>query len=204
MSDEESSLHTHPSLLVRLRDAQDLAAWQTFVDTYGPALYRYGRHRGLQDADAADVTQEVLAEVARCSRTFEYQPERGRFRDWLGTLARRRVMRFLERQTRGPAATGGEEELAQCVSPQADPEWTDEFNAQVLRVALERIRPHFESATWRAFELVWIEGRPAAQAADELPMPIGSIYVAKSRVLKRLEEEVRALVEDAYELLPPH
>src|SRR5262245_51158989 len=96
MSDD-SALHTRPSLLVRLRDAGDSASWQTFVDLYGPVLYRYARRRGLQDADATDVAQEVLAEVARCIRAFEYQPERGRFRDWLGTVLCRRLARFWEK-----------------------------------------------------------------------------------------------------------
>jgi RNA polymerase sigma-70 factor (ECF subfamily) len=203
MNDDDSTLHTRPSLLVRIRDAQDGVSWQTFVDTYAPVVYRYCRLRSLQDADAADVTQDVLTEVARCIRTFVYQPERGRFRDWLGTLTRRRLARHLDKQNRGVVETVGDEGLDEVGATQADAEWTDEFNAQVLQVALERVRPHFEPATWQAFEAVWLHNRSAAQAAEELQLPIEAVYVAKSRVLKRLEEEVRTLAEDVPQLMRP-
>lgn len=199
MSESDSSFQTRPSLLLRIRDAQDTASWQMFVDVYGPVLYRYGRHKGLQDADAADLMQEILTEVARCIQTFEYQPERGRFRSWLGVLARRRLGRFLERKRRDVLQTGADT-LTESAAAQPDPAWTDEFNTQLLRVALERVRVHFEPDTWRAFERVWLENCPAAQAAQELQMPMEKIYVAKSRVLKRLEQEILALADD----LPQH
>jgi RNA polymerase sigma-70 factor (ECF subfamily) len=202
MTEADSS--TRASLLVRLRDAADTASWQTFLDTYGPLLYHYCRRRGLQDADAADVAQEALLEVVRCIRTFEYRPEVGRFRDWLGTLVFRKLARFLERKNRlaaTPATDTPPNGLHDLGHIPADPEWADEFNAQLLRVALERVRPHFEPSTWSAFERVWLENQPAAKVATELKLGIEKVYLAKSRVLKRLEEEVRMLAEDAPQLL---
>jgi RNA polymerase sigma-70 factor (ECF subfamily) len=204
MSEADSSLHTRPSLLVRVRDVHDTESWRVFVETYGPLVYRYARRHGLQDADAADITQEVLAETARCLRTFEYQPERGRFRSWLGTLTRRQLARFHAKKRRQIAEVGGEaaEALSDQPAAQADAEWTDEFNAQVLRVALARIQPHFELATWRAFERVWLDSRPAASTAGELGVPIEAVYLAKSRVLKRLREEILVLAEDLPQCVP--
>ncbi len=191
---------TRASLLVRLRDPTDGDSWQTFLDTYGPLLYHYSRRRGLQDADAADVAQDTLTEVVRAIRTFEYRPEIGRFRDWLGTLAFHKLMRFLERRKRREIPAGGDSALqgpprAECPTP--DAEWIDEFNAQLLRVAQGRIRGHFEPTTWRAFELAWLENRPAPEVARDLGVTIEKVYVAKARVLKRLEEEVLMLAEDA-------
>jgi RNA polymerase sigma-70 factor (ECF subfamily) len=205
MSEYESSLHTRPSLLTRIRDVQDAESWKTFVETYAPLVYRYARRQGLQDADAADVTQDVMAEAARCLRTFEYQPERGRFRDWLGTVTRRQLARFHAKQNRlvtgaNNAATAAV--LDQSAAPGAEATWTDEFNAQVLRTALERIRPHFQAVTWSAFEGVWLESRPAAEVARELDVPLDAIYVAKSRVLKRLREEILLLAEDLPQFVP--
>ena len=84
----------------------------------------------------------------------------------------------------------------------ADSGWNEDFNAEVLRVALNRIRHHFEPATWRAFERVWLENQRAAVVAAELRIPIEVVYTAKSRVLKRLEEEVRILAEDLPQLVP--
>jgi RNA polymerase sigma-70 factor (ECF subfamily) len=186
-------------LLLRLRDVQDHQSWTTFVETYAPLLYRYCRHRGLQDADAADVTQEVLEQVARSIQTFEYQPERGRFRDWLGTVARHKVSRFQRKSSLTSAASGdglAGEVLSLLAAPAPDPEWTDQFNARVLQVALERVRDNFEATTWRAFEMVWREERPTAEVAQELQVPIDTVYVAKSRVLKKLREEILVWAED--------
>jgi RNA polymerase sigma-70 factor (ECF subfamily) len=193
MADDSSGLGTRASLLLRLRDPKDGEAWQTFVDVYAPLVYGYCR-RGLQEADAADVTQEVLTAVARGMPGFTYDPQRGRFRDWLGTLVRRRLGRFLS--GRSQAAHGGDDLLAGVAAPEADSDWTAEFHARLLRVALERARPGFEATTWQAFELVWQQNRPAAEVADEIGLPIERVYVAKSRVLKALREVILELAED--------
>src|SRR5437588_12482138 len=95
-----ASPQTRPSLLVRIRDAGDRTAWLQFVDLYAPLVYRFARRRGLQDADAADLTQEVLQAVAAGSRRLEYDPARGTFRGWLFTVARNRLHNFLLRQRR--------------------------------------------------------------------------------------------------------
>ena len=190
---------THPSLLVRIRDGQDDASWRTFVDLYAPLIYRYCRLRGLQDADAADVGQEVLAQVAQSIRRFEYQPERGRFRDWLGTVTRNKVVRFLEVQGRPARGAGGSSSdgvLDAVGDPGGDSAWDAEFHAHVLRTALERIRPRVERTTWEAFHRVWVEGKPPLETARELGIAIDAVYLAKSRMLRRLREEVVAIAED--------
>jgi RNA polymerase sigma-70 factor (ECF subfamily) len=189
---------------LRIRDVHDAESWGTFVDVYAPLIYHYCRLRGLQDADAADVGQEVLAQVARSIRSFEYRPERGRFRDWLGALTRHKIARLQKAQGRNGCGVGGD--LAESAGgsdvPQADAEWTSEFCARVLEVALSRVRPDFEPKTWRAFEQVWVDGRTAADTARDLNLPVGSVYVAKSRVLRRLRAEVVALSEDLPQTVP--
>ena len=107
---------TRPSLLLRLRDPGDDDAWRTFVETYSPLVCAYCRRRGLQDSDVADVTQEVMTQVLRSITAFTYQPDRGRFRDWLGAITRTKLLRFLAQ--RAPAlAKGGRavEELSRQV-----------------------------------------------------------------------------------------
>jgi RNA polymerase sigma-70 factor (ECF subfamily) len=198
MSDTPSSLNTRPSLLVRIRDTRDTESWGQFVDVYGPLIYRYARSRGLQDADAADLVQDVLVEVGRSIPVFQYQPERGRFRDWLGTLTRRQLGLLLEKRARGGKVNGEAVRIAleQISAGQTDTEWITAFQARVLQAAMERIRPHFHVDTWRAFERTWLEHQPVADVAVQLGMQPDSVYVAKSRVLKRLTEEVLALAED--------
>jgi RNA polymerase sigma-70 factor (ECF subfamily) len=183
--------------LFRIRNERDDEAWSLFLETYAPVVYRYCRRRGLQDSDAADVTQEVMTQVARSVSGFDYDPERGRFRDWLFRIVYNRLadhLRVAQRPLRsGSEGLGDQDELA---TTGTDSDWGEEFNAQVYRAALARVRDHFEEASWRAFELTWVEGRPASEAARTLGVSVDSVYVAKSRVLKRLREEVIALADD--------
>src|SRR4051812_14481068 len=85
---------TRASLLLRLGDAQDGDAWKEFVDLYAPLVYGYARKQGLQDADAADLCQEVLRAVAGAVGRLEYDPQRGAFRNWLFTVARRKLVNW--------------------------------------------------------------------------------------------------------------
>lgn len=191
---------TRPSLLLRIRDPHDADSWRSFVDLYSPLILRYARKRGLQEADAADVAQDVLSQVSRSMRDFQYQPERGRFRDWLGTVVRHRVHRFFRRESSRPHGVAGDW-INDLPAAEHDSEWSSAFNAHILEAALESARPHFEDATWEAFRLAWLEQQPAATAAANLGMPVAALYLAKSRVLKRLREEVMVLADD-WPLLP--
>jgi RNA polymerase sigma-70 factor (ECF subfamily) len=107
-------------------------------------------------------------------------------------------VRFLSKD--GRAGKGGnaaaEELLRQVADPESDTLWTEAFQARVLEVAIQRSRPDFEEATWTIFEHSWVQGRTAQEVARELDVPIESVYVAKSRVLKRLRGEVVTLAED--------
>src|SRR5262249_2236036 len=97
---------TRPSLLVRLRDARDSQAWTQFVQVYGPVVYNFARKRGLQAADAADLTQDVLRAVAGAASRLEYDPARGSFRSWLFRVVRNRLRDFLASRQRRLQGTG--------------------------------------------------------------------------------------------------
>lgn len=195
-TDRPGAEETSKSLLVRVRDAGDRASWETFVAIYGPLIRSFARLRGLQDADVDDVAQDVLTAVARSMPAFEYAPAKGRFRDWLGAVTRNAIRKFANRRKRAPEAIG-EYAGDPVTDATPDPDWTARFHAHVLRIACERIRPGFEDATWRAFSRAWLDDVPAATVADELRIPVHSVYVAKSRVLKRLRDEVTHLAEDS-------
>ena len=195
-SDDEAALQTPPSLLMRLRNAQDDEAWRIFMLRYGPIVYRYCRGRGLQDADASDVAQEVFLSVARAISNFQYDATRGRFRNWLGTIARNCVNKFLSRQGARADRPVQPAPLEAVEGGTEDEHWNELFNAHVLRMALERARPHFDAATWKAFAMVWQQGRSVVEAAQATGKSVAMVYVAKARVLKRLRQEVLVLAED--------
>lgn len=186
---------THPSLLVRLRDVNDRQAWTLFVEIYGPVIFSYCRRRNLQVTDASDVSQEVFSILSQSLPTFEYQTERGRFRDWLGTITHREIIRFWKRQERGKReqASSGLEALDSATETAS---WDEHFHTELLQHAILRIRDSFEEESWTIFERLWLHGEPPEQVAQSLGVRIGSVYVAKSRILKRLRAEVLMLCDD--------
>jgi RNA polymerase sigma-70 factor (ECF subfamily) len=181
---------TSPSLLVRIRDPHDNRAWELFVDLYTPVVYRFLISKGLQDADAVDLTQETLIEVARCIQQFEYRPETGRFRNWLATVVRRRLYKFWnQKRIEVPI----ENDL---VHQGDDAQWLDFFQAELLKVGIERVRQQVEEKTWQVFSQTWIDDVPAEEVSRKLDLPIDLVYSAKARFLKRLESEIRILGDD--------
>lgn len=192
----ESSPQTRPSLLVRIRDAGDRAAWLQFVDLYAPLVYRFARKRGLQDADAADLTQDVLQAVAGASRRLEYDPARGTFRGWLFTVARNRLHNFLLRQQRyaafqGQAESSGLLDGRPAPAPDEEELWEQEYRQRLFDWAAEQVRGHFQDATWEAFWRTAVEGQPPREVARALGLSVGAVYIAKSRVLTRLREQIQ-------------
>ena len=188
---------TRPTLLLRLRDAQDSEAWSEFADVYGPVVRRYGLRRGLQDADAADLVQQVLHSVARSIDSFEYDPARGSFRGWLFTVTRNLVFKALDERRRVPTATG-DTAFQQSLEEQAADaeEWDQDCRRQVFQKAAERVHPDFTEATWRAFWRTAVLGEPAAEVAEALGISSGAVYVAKSRVTAKMREAVSELSDE--------
>jgi RNA polymerase sigma factor (sigma-70 family) len=192
---------TRPSLLARIRDPRDGVAWAEFVDIYGPLVYDYGRRRGLQDADAADLTQDVLRAMATAAGRFAYDPARGAFRSWLFTVTRRKLLDSARRRRPGDRGTGDtdvqwrleEEEVGHSQGRDEDEdgiEWDRAFRQRLLDWAAESVRGEFRPATWQAFWLCAVEGRPPREASASLGMSVGAVYAAKCRVLARLREEI--------------
>jgi RNA polymerase sigma factor (sigma-70 family) len=190
---------TRASLLVRIRDGRDIAAWQQFVQMYAPIVYGFARRRGLQDADAADLMQEVLRSVAAAAGRLEYDPKRGSFRAWLFTVTRSKLYNLLDRQrrqVRGSGDSAAHQRLDEQAGRDGADIWEHEYQTRLAALAMERVRGEFHDATWQAFLLTAIEGKPARAAGETLQMSAGAVYVAKSRVLARLREEVQKLQDE--------
>ncbi|MEM9365914.1 MAG: sigma-70 family RNA polymerase sigma factor [Planctomycetota bacterium] len=184
---------TRASLVNRLRDHDDTEAWSEFVDIYGPVIYRYGRHRGLQDADGADLAQDVLREVAQSIGRFQYDPTVGRFRSWLFLITRRVLIKRFQVAKRGLIGTGDTtllRQLNEIPADQADPAWEIEYQKQVFRWASDRVKSEFAESTWLAFWMTAVDAAKPVSVADQLGMTVGAVYVAKNRVLKRIRERI--------------
>jgi RNA polymerase sigma-70 factor (ECF subfamily) len=188
---------TRASLLVRLRDPQDEAAWKQFVDLYAPLVYGYARKAGLQDADAADLSQEVLGAVAGAVGRLEYDPRRGAFRNWLFTVVRRKLSNWraaLGNRHRGSGDTATQNLLDNCPAPEsAEAEWEAEWERRLVAWAFEQVRPDVAEVTWQAFWRTAVEGQSTKQVAADLGVSIGVVYHARSRVVARLKELVQSV-----------
>jgi RNA polymerase sigma factor (sigma-70 family) len=190
------ALLTRASLLARLGDPQDRAAWQQFVELYGRLVYGFVRQRGLQDADAADLTQEVLLAVSQALPRWQYDRERGKFRGWLLGVTRHKLARFFKRRDSQAIGSGDTQmrlRLEEEPDPELEAEWEKEYQQQVFGLAAERVREQVAPKTWQAFWQTAVEGKSAAAVAAGLGMSLGALYVARSRTLARLSEQVRAL-----------
>ena len=184
---------TRASLLLKLRDPRDQAAWGVFLEIYQPLIYRLVRRRGLQEADAREVTQDVLIAVTGAIGRWVPDSTRGSFRGWIYTITRNLVVNFLIRQSRHPQATGHSdlkrwlEELPDPASEESEL-FDREEERQTFLWAASQIRSEFREPTWQAFWRTAVDGLDAATVADELDVNVGMVYVSRSRVMKRLRE----------------
>jgi RNA polymerase sigma-70 factor (ECF subfamily) len=191
---------TRASLLVRIRDLRDREAWTQFVEIYAPLVHQMARRSGLQDADASDLTQDVLRSVARSAERLDYDPHKGTFRGWLYTVTRNALCRFFEAQRRLPRGSGDQAVQAwlegRAVPEPTSSDWDEEYQKRLLACAADRVQPSFEPATWQAFWRTAVEGEPVKEVASSLGISVGAVYIARSRVLSRLREEVGQLAEE--------
>lgn len=189
---------TRASLILRLSDAADIAAWDEVVAVYGPLLYRIARRKALQPHDADDLVQEVLTAVAGSVEQWLQRPDRGRFRAWLMCIARNAAINFLTRPKYRPLSAGGSaagNTLATLAAPDISEEFDFEYRREAFRWASRQVRETVAANTWEAFWLTTMEDRPIAEVAKELKMTPGSIYIARCRIMTKLRELVRQLEE---------
>jgi RNA polymerase sigma-70 factor (ECF subfamily) len=186
-------MHTTPaSLLERLHQSQNQAAWETFVRLYQPLLGHWARKLGLQGPDADDLVQEVFAILVRQLPAFRYDP-RKRFRAWLWTVTVNKARERRRQSAGAPPETN--QALDQVSGPDEDEAAEAEYRDYLLRRALEILRPEFTESTWKAFWECAMAGRPAAEVAAELDLSLNAVYTAKSRVLRRLRRELEGLLD---------
>ena len=192
---QETSL----SLLARLRQSADTESWNRLVALYAPLLRAWARRYDVQESDADDLVQEVLLAVATDLKSFDHSGQPGAFRSWLRMILVNRLRNFWRARGRRPQARGDSDierrlgELADPVS-QLSQMWNREHDQYVARHLLARVEPHFEAKTWRAFCRVALEGASADAVAKELDISLNAVFIAKSRVLRRLREESAGLV----------
>ncbi len=186
---------TRESLVLKIRDPHDQQAWDEFVRLYQPVVYRVARTRGLQAADACDLVQTVFIAIAGSIDRWAANDPSVKFRHWLLRVAKNATINAL---TRRPADQGGAAELLAEVEEQnrqSESLIELEYRRELFIRAAEIVRNDVAPDTWKAFELTAIEGLSSESAAAELGKSIGTVYAARSRIIKRLSEVVASLEE---------
>jgi RNA polymerase sigma factor (sigma-70 family) len=193
------SISTRASLLLRIREnPSDQAAWQAFVDRFGPLIHAWCRHWRLQDADAQDVTQTVLLKLARSLPEFIYDPARS-FRGWLRTITQRTWSDFVESQRRSVSAEGrAVVETLRTIQARDDlfRRLRAGFDEELAEQAMEKVRDRVEPHTWEAFRLTALEGVAATEVARKLGMQIATVYRARYVVQRMLRNTIAAMTEE--------
>lgn len=191
---------TTSTILERLRDFKNQAAWEQFAERFRQPVVRFARQMGLADADAEDAAQETLMAFADAYRRGQYQRDRGRLSHWLFGIAyrqsqnaRRRHAKHAARRVAGAGNTSPLDDVAD--EQTAVSQWEQVWEASLLEDCLRQVRQEVEPVTYRAFEMAVRDGRDAADVAASLDVPVKTVYNAKHRVLKRIRE-LRAVLEE--------
>tara|TARA_R110002049_G_scaffold2750_2_gene21678 strand:+ start:543699 stop:544319 length:621 start_codon:yes stop_codon:yes gene_type:complete len=184
---------TSHSLIARVKDLSDAPSWAEFLAIYQPVVFRMARRRGLQDADAMDVSQQIFLSIANSIDGWEADESRPPFRAWLTTVARNAITKSLTRRPRDVAT--GTSSVDQLLSALPDDGWTrdelaKETRREVVHCVSKKIRNEFSESVWQSFYRTAIQGEAIADVAQSLGCSTGSIYVARFRVIARLKEKV--------------
>ena len=196
-----SEPETRQSLLLRLRDPLDQQAWTQFMAIYEPLVLRMLKQRGLQEADARDVAQQVVLAVTQAMHQWQPDGREASFRRWLFGISRKLALKFIVRGTTasGPARRGvGGSDMLDLLKSLPEPdrnsiaEFDDEYRTEIFEWATDRIRGEFRETTWQAFWRTCVLNESIANVADSLGMTAGNVYVARTRIIARLRQVVEA------------
>jgi RNA polymerase sigma-70 factor (ECF subfamily) len=183
---------TRATLLERLHDGGDALAWDDFFARYWPAVYGYARHRGCSEHTAEEIVQDVMLLIFEQRDIYQYDPTRGRFRDWLGTVVRNKIAEHRRRPANRIHGQGGDsngDRLQQIPDAhEPDDAWESTFENNLLLAILDIVRREINARTYLAFELLAIQEMSGSDAARITGLSRNAVYKAAKRVIGRLIE----------------
>ncbi|MHC4401622.1 MAG: RNA polymerase sigma factor [Planctomycetota bacterium] len=184
------SSETRPTLLERLREGADALAWDEFFQRYWRLIYGFAKRRGSSDQTAEEIVQDVMLTIFQKRDVYRYDRRRGRFRDWLGALARNKLVDHRRRPSERVRGSGGDatHPLAEpeADAPAADAAWEAAFEEALLLVLLDVIQREMNPRTFQAFELFVLHEIPAAEVARTTGLTPNAVYQARKNVVKKL------------------
>lgn len=197
---------TRNSLLLRLKNRSS-DSWSEFLAIYEKSIVAFARRKGLQEADAKDVCQEVLSAVENKLASWDFDPSKGKFRGWLFRVARNIAVDKIIGLSRGPKSGGTRIDEIIATYPDCLEHETSlflqDYRRQLMHWAASQIRPTVSESSWLAFCCSALEGLDAREIAEKLNMTPGNVYAAKFRITSRIKKLVKQFEDEAMiEVLP--
>lgn len=202
MNQTSELIPTRQSLLSRLKDWNDHESWRDFFETYWKLIYHTSIKAGLTDAEAQDVVQETVLSVCKSMRTFEYDAKNGSFKAWLLKLTQWRIADQLRRRQRGikvtrfretSTGTGTVERIADPAGQPLEAAWNEEWEKNILQVAVERVKRKVNPHHYQVFDLYVIQKWPVSRITEALNVGRGRIYLIKHRISNLIKKEIEHL-----------
>ena len=192
---------TSLSLLARIRQSDDSDSWNRLVELYAPLMRGWLRSYEVSGADADDLVQDVLTVVSQELPKFNHNERTGAFRSWLRRILVNRLQNYWRRRKQPPPAKGGSSLLEQLKQLEDDNSglsriWNEQHDRDVIARLIDLVRPRFQPKTWEAFRRQMFDGQKPGQVAAELGMTLGSVYMARNRVLAALRRETGGIVDE--------
>jgi len=179
---------TRESLILRLPSASDADAWQEFIALYEPLIIRFARRRGLQDADAREIAQNVFISVAKAVDRWQPDRERGKFRAWLFRIARNQLINWVAKHSRGRGSGWTHEQNgAEPIDSSQQEALELDYRREIFRLAAAHVRESFSENSWDAFWRTSVLGESIDSVAASLGISQGAIYIARSRITARIK-----------------
>ena len=194
---------TKNSLILRLRNRQDADAWREFVAIYQPVILRIAKRKGLQQSDAAELAQRVFLALVRAIDRFQPDTQKGKFRSWLYRICHNELCnQFAANQKHQASGDSTIQQLLDNHPEQSDisSEFNIEYRRSLFRYAAAIVQPHVSETSWQAFYQTAVQHRPIADVAQELAISVGAVYIARSRIMAKLQAAVRQYQEQHDEL----
>ena len=202
MNETSELIPTRQSLLSRLKDWNDQESWRDFFETYWKLIYHTSIKAGLTDAEAQDVVQETVLSVCKSMRTFEYDVKNGSFKAWLLRLTQWRIADQLRRRQKAiksiasretSTGTATIEKIADPASQPLEAAWDEEWEENLLEVAVERVKRKVNPHHYQVFDLYVLQKWPVARIAQALHVGPGKIYLIKHRISNLIKKEIAYL-----------
>ena len=188
---------TRPSLIVRLSGGQDQSAWWAFVEIYEPFLKHLALRQGVPASHVGDVTQQILMAIAGSVDRWKDDGAGASFRRWVSRVARNVVIKFMARQRRIVQGQGGSDAMTQLGELPAieDSILDQQYQHELIVWAAGQVRGEFAATSWQAFWATMIDGQAVADVAEEIGVSPGSIYMSRSRIIRRIRQKIDEVMQ---------